>query len=94
MKNICIYQSLINSALFEQRCFQNINKLYKHAGKCDDQQKFKDIFEAAMVSTTEGFANNSTRYLMTPTQVKKASAKKSLCLFTNILEVKNKTAIR
>ena len=30
---------------------------------------------------------------MTPTSAKKPSARKSLCLFTNILDVKNKTAI-
>ena len=29
---------------------------------------------------------------MTPTPVKKPSARKSLCIFTNILYVKNKTA--
>ena len=28
--------------------------LYKQAGKWDDQQQFKDIIEAAMVSTPEG----------------------------------------
>ena len=43
MNTIGVDQSLSNSDLFEQRCLQNINKLYKHAGKCDDQQQFKDI---------------------------------------------------
>ena len=47
-----------------------------------------------MVSTTEGFTNNSSRYPMTPTPVKKPSARQSLCIFTNILEVKNKTDTR
>ena len=46
-----------------------------------------------MVSTPEGFTNNSPISPMTPTQVKKPSASKSLCLFTNILDVKKKTAI-
>ena len=36
MKNIGIYQSLRKNALFEHKCLQNIRKLYKHAGKCDD----------------------------------------------------------
>ena len=49
MKTIGIYQSLINSALFEHICLQNIKKLYKHAGKCDDQKQLKYIFEDAMV---------------------------------------------
>ena len=31
---------------------------------CDDQQQFKDILEAGMVSTTEGFTDNSPIYPM------------------------------
>ena len=46
-----------------------------------------------MIPTTEGFADNSPRSPMTPTPVKKPGVIKSLCLFTNILYVKNKTAI-
>ena len=92
VKTIGIDQSLSNIALFEHRCHQNINKLYKHDGECDYQKKFKYILEAAMVSTPEGFTNNSPRSPMTPTPVKKPSAQKSLCLFINILDVENKTA--
>ena len=47
-----------------------------------------------MISTPEGFTNNSPRYPITPTPVKKPSARKSLCLFTNILDVKKKTDAR
>ena len=94
MKTIGIDQTLSNDALFEQKCLQNINKLYKHSGKCDDQQQFKDILEAGMVSNPEGFIYNSTRSPMTTTPVNKPSANKSLCLFTNILHVKNKTDTR
>ena len=43
MKNIGIDQPLSNSALFEHRCLQSINKLYKHDGKCENQKQFKDI---------------------------------------------------
>ena len=64
------------------------SKLYKQAGKCDDQQKFKDILESAMVSTPEGFANDIPIYPMTSTPVNKPRSQKSLCLFTNILYVK------
>ena len=88
MTTIGIDQSLINNALFEHKCIQNINKLYKHAGKCDDQQQLRYIPEAAMVSNTEGFTDNSTRSTMKLTSVKKPSARKLLCLFTNILYVK------
>ena len=47
-----------------------------------------------MIFTPELFANISPRYPNNPTQVKKPSARKSLYVFTNILEVKKKTAIR
>ena len=54
--------------------------------------QFKYITGDVMVSTPEGFTNNSPIYSMTPTPVKKPSDRKALCLFTNILDVKNKTA--
>ena len=88
-----IDQLLSNNDMFEQKCLQNIKELYKHAGKCDNQQKIKDILEAPVVSTPEGFTNNSPIYPMTPTPDNKTSARKSLCLFTNILDVEKKTAI-
>ena len=93
-KTVGIDQSLRNIALFEHKCLQNIKKLYKHDGKWDDQQKFKDILGATMISTPEGITNNSPRSPMKPTPVKKPIARKSLCLFTNILDVKKKAAIR
>ena len=45
-----------------------------------------------MVSTLEGVTDNSPNLHMTSTPVKKPSARKSLCLFTNILNVRPKTA--
>ena len=69
VKTIGIDQPLSNNTLFEQRCLQNINKLYNHADKCDDQKQLKDILDAAMVSTPEGFTNNSPRSSMTPTSL-------------------------
>ena len=47
-----------------------------------------------MVSTPEGFTNDSPISTMKSTLVKKQRARKSLCLFTNILDVKKKTATR
>ena len=41
-----------------------------------------------MFSTTEGFTNDSPISLRTSTPTKKPRAQKSLCLFTNILDVK------
>ena len=85
---IIIYPYFSNNAIYEHKCLENIKKLYKQAGKCDDQQQFKDILEAAMVSTPEGFANNSPISPRTSSPVKKPSAKKSLCIFTNVFIVK------
>ena len=59
VKTIDIGQYLRNNALFENKFIKKIKKLYKHAGKCDDQQKFKDIIEADMISTPERFTDNS-----------------------------------
>ena len=53
-------QSLGYSAIYEHRCLENIKKLYKYSGKCDDWQQYKAILEAAMVSTTSVFTENST----------------------------------
>ena len=78
----------------EHRCLENIKKLYKTAGKCDDQQQHKAIIEAAMVSTPEGFTYNS---LMTPNPyiyTKNPSSRISLPQFTEILDVKHNTAVR
>ena len=47
-----------------------------------------------MVSTPEGVTDNSPNVHMTSTPVKKQSASKSLCLFTNILAVKPTTSKR
>ena len=71
----------------------NIKKLYQHAGKCDNQQQFKDIVEAAMVSSPEGFTNNSPRYpllyimftIFTPT--KKCQHDKSSCVVVSFVYV-------
>ena len=72
----------------------NIKKIYQHAGKCDNQQNLKDIIDAAILSSTEGVIDDSPNLPMTSTPVKKPSARKSLPLFTNIFDVKPKTAKR
>ena len=53
-------------------------KVYKTAGKCEDQQQYKAMIEAVMVSTPEGCTDDSQ---MTPNPyvfTKNASARKSL----------------
>ena len=47
-----------------------------------------------MVLNPDGFVDNSPNLPMTSTPVKKPSARKSLCLFTNIFDVKKKTEKR
>ena len=59
MKTIGIARSSFNMSTFEHRCINNIKKIYKHAGKCDDQQNLKDILEADLLSTPEVFTDYS-----------------------------------
>ena len=47
-----------------------------------------------MISTPGGFTDDSPISPITSTPVKKSSAQKSLCLFTNTLGVKKKTTHR
>ena len=74
--------------------YENIKKIYQHAGKCYDQQNLKDIIEAAILSTPEGFTDTSRNVPIPSTPVNKPRARKSLCLFTNILDVKPATEKR
>ena len=70
----------------------NIKTINQNAGKCDDQQNLKYIIDNAILSNPEGFTYNSPNVHMTSTPVKKLNARKSLCLFTNILDVQPNTA--
>ena len=74
-------QSLSNSAMYEHRCLENIKKLYKNSVKCDNQQQKKEIIEAEMVSTPEGFTDNSPIPTSQSTTVKKPNTRKLLCQF-------------
>ena len=94
MKTIGVDQSSLTRYSFEHSCMNNIKKIYQHAGKCDDQQNLKDIIDTAILSTPEGVTDNSPNVHMTSTPVTKPSSRKSLCLFTNILDVQPKTAKR
>ena len=94
MKTIGIDQSSFARSSFEHRCMNIIKNIYQHAGKCDDQQNLKDIIDYAILSTPEGVTDYSPNFHMTSKPVKKTSARKSLCLFTNIFSVKPTTAKR
>ena len=84
MMTIGIDQSLCNRSYFEHKCLNNIKNIYQHEGNCDNQQYLKDILDAAIMSTPEEGIYDSPNVPMTSTPVKKPSASKSLCLFTNI----------
>ena len=87
IQTIGINQSLSNNTIYLKKKLENIKKLYKHAGKCDNQKQFKDIFETAMVSTPEGFIDDIPVSPMTSTSVNKPRAQKSLCLFKKNLDL-------
>ena len=58
VQTIGIDESLSNNAIYEHKCLENIKKVYKQAGNCDDQQQLKDVLGATMV---EGFTDNTHR---------------------------------
>ena len=88
VQTIDIDPSLRNNTIYEQKCLENIKNLYKQAGKCDDQKKFKYILEAAIVSNPEGLTDKSPTSHSKSSPVKTPSAQRSLCMFTNVLDVK------
>ena len=53
MKTIGIDQSLSNNPSVDQNFLNNIKNIYQHAGKCDDQQRLRDVPDAAMVTNPE-----------------------------------------
>ena len=92
MKTIGIDQSLYTWYYFEHKCMNNIKNIYQHASNCDDQQNLEVVLDESMVQTPEGVIDHCPNVPMTSTPFKKTSASKSLCLFTNIFDVKKKTA--
>ena len=71
----------------------NTKKLNKTAGKCDYQQQYKAIIEAEMVATPEGCTKNSPITPHPSVSTKTTNARKSLCQFSETLDVKNKTTV-
>ena len=62
--------------------------------KCDNQQHNKAILEAAIFYTPSRFTENSPISPGPSMIFIKPSPRKSLCLFTEVLNVKNKTDVR
>ena len=91
---IGVDKSLSNSAMYEHWCLKNIKKLYKYTVKCDDQQQYKSVIGASMVSTPEVFTDNIPMSPIQYVTVKNPSAIKSLHQFLDTLKVKPNTAFR
>ena len=79
--------------MYEHRCQENINNLYKTAGRYYDQQQYKAILEATMVSTPEECNDKST---MKPNQYKSKnpSLRKPPHQFLETLDVRHNTDVR
>ena len=88
MVTIGVDQLLSNIEMYENRCLENIKKLYKYASKWYDKQKYKAIIKISMISTPEGYANNSLISIGPYFTVKKLSARNSLYTFSHILGLK------
>ena len=83
---------IMHQVLFWTQMYEQHKKVISTCRWLWWKKNLKDIIDAAMVSTPEVVIDNSPNVHMTSTPVKKPSARKSLCLFTNILDVKTKTA--
>ena len=90
---LVVDQSLSDSAMYEHGCLENIKNLHKHAGNCDYQQQYKDILESDMVSNHEGFTDDIPMSTGPYVTLKKPSTRKSLCQFSQVLDVKQNTTI-
>ena len=92
MVTIGVELLLSNSAMYKHRCLENIKKLCKSSGKCDNQQKYKAIIEAEIFSTPQIFTDNSSMSPGPSVTVRNPIARKVLRLFTEILDIKKKTS--
>ena len=79
--------------MYEHRCLENTKELYKTAGKCYHEQKYKAIIEVALVSTPEGCTNNIPMKPNPYVSTKNTSAIKPLRKFTWIFNVKHMTDV-
>ena len=70
-----------------------MNKLYKYSVKYNNQQQYKAILESSVVSILEIFTDNIPMSPGPYVTVKNPSAKKSLRLFTELFDVKNKNYV-
>ena len=91
MVTIGLNQSLTNSAIKKHKCLENIKKLYKYVGKCDDKHQYKSIIESSMILTTKGFTNNSPISVVVSGITKKPISRQSL--FSGLFHIKHKASV-
>ena len=72
---------------------EKIKKLWKASGKFDDQQQYKAIIKAEIISTPKKFIDNSKISPIQSVIVKNPRARKSLHQFLEALDVKPKTDV-
>ena len=72
---------------------EQINNYYKYSGKCYYKQQYKGILEAEMISTLQGLSDRIKISLSMSVPVKKNTARKALCNFYEVLNVKQKTSV-
>ena len=94
MVTIEVKQSLSTSEIYEHISLESIKKLCKFSGKFDNQQHYKAILGASMVSIPEGFTESIPMSHTQYVTVKNPSARKSLRHFLDTFEVKPKTNVR
>ena len=87
MVTIGVYKLVSNSSLYEDRYLEIIKKLYKSAGKFDNQEQYKAILESSMVSTTEWITYNRTTDVFTLVNMNNPSARNLLGRFLALLDV-------
>ena len=73
---------------------ENLKKLFLKYVKCDNQQQYKYFLEVDLVSTPEGITENSRVSIRTSVTLNNHIAIKSLHQFSEVLDVKQKSAVR
>ena len=79
--------------MYQHIFMESINRLNKNSGKLDNQQQYKSIIEAAMVSTSEWFYVNSPMSPSHSVIVKKSTAIKSIPWFPEAFDINHKTDV-
>ena len=80
--------------MYAHICLEKINNLYKYSGKYDDQQKYKSITEAEIVSTNEELTEKIPMYVGKLGTMKDPSEINPPRQFLELLDITQKTAVQ